>query len=152
SLVCPQGAALNSNSGSREISAPSRPLASVALFRQLRPAVPGKRFDLLTVPVIGPFLRAQPARRFMQLVLFIFAVAVILAGLFGPQVSPMNLAGILPWTYWRVFVVIVLLAAGNFFCMACPFMFFRELGKRLGLRQRLWPRALRSKWFGIALL
>jgi polyferredoxin len=36
--------------------------------------------------------------------------------------------------------------------MACPFMLFRELGRRLGLRQRSWPQALRSKWFGVALL
>jgi hypothetical protein len=35
--------------------------------------------------------------------------------------------------------------------MACPFMLFRELGRRLGLRQRSWPRALRSKWFAVAL-
>ena len=63
----------------------------------------------------------------------------------------MNLAGILPWTYWRAFVVVALLAAGNFFCMACPFT-LREIGARVGLRQRSWPRALRSKWFALALL
>jgi cytochrome c oxidase assembly factor CtaG/polyferredoxin len=109
-------------------------------------------FDLLRVPIIGPFLRAQSGRRFMQAVLFIAAVVVIVDGLFGPQVSSMNLAGVLPWTYGRAFAIIALLAAGNFFCMACPFMFFRELGRRFGLRQRPWPQALRSKWFAIALL
>ena len=88
----------------------------------------------------------------MQAVLFITAIAVIVDGLFGPQVSSMNLAGVLPWTYWRAFVIIGLLAAGNFFCMACPFMLFRELGRRLGFRQRSWPQALRSKWFAVALL
>ncbi len=111
-----------------------------------------KGFDLLSVPMLGPFLRAQSGRRFMQATLFITAIAVIVDGLFGPQVSSMNLAGVLPWTYWRTFVVIALLAAGNLFCMACPFMLFRELGRRLGLRQRSWPHVLRSKWFGIALL
>ena len=84
--------------------------------------------------------------------LFIGAIAVIVDGLFGPQVSSANLAGVLPWTYWRVFVIIALLAAGNFFCMACPFMLVRDLGRRLGVRQRSWPRALRSKWLSIALL
>jgi len=117
-----------------------------------RPVAPKNRFDLLMVPVIGPFLRAQSGRRFMQAVLFIAAIAVIIDGLFGPQVSSMNLAGVLPWTYWRAFAIIALLAAGNFFCMACPFMLFRELGRRLGLRQRPWPQALRSKWFAITLL
>jgi ferredoxin len=64
----------------------------------------------------------------------------------------MNLAGVLPWTFWRAWVILALLAAGNFFCMACPFMLFRDLGRRLGLRQRSWPAALRSKWFAVALL
>ncbi len=88
----------------------------------------------------------------MQAVLLALALAVIVDGLLGPQISSANLAGVLPWTYWRAFVVIALLAAGNFFCMACPFMLFRELGRRLGLRQRSWPRALRSKWFSVVLL
>jgi ferredoxin len=113
---------------------------------------PKKRFDLLMVPVVGPFLRAQSGRRFMQAVLFVAAIAVIIDGLFGPQISSMNLAGVLPWTYWRAFAIVALLAAGNFFCMACPFTFFRDLGRRLGLRQRPWPQALRSKWLAVALL
>jgi polyferredoxin len=108
--------------------------------------------DLLSLPWIGRFLRAASARRLMQGVLLLIALAVIADGLLGPQVSSANLAGVLPWTYWRAFVVIALLAAGNFFCMACPFSLFRELGRRLGLRQRPWPRALRSKWFALGLL
>jgi cytochrome c oxidase assembly factor CtaG len=109
-------------------------------------------FDLLSVPLIGSFLRAQSGRRLLQTMMFIIAIAVIADGLFGPQVSSANLAGVLPWTYWRVFVVIALLAAGNFFCMACPFTLVRDLGRRLGVRQRPWPRALRSKWLAIGLL
>src|SRR5262249_35420669 len=110
------------------------------------------RFDLLLVPWIGLFLRTRFARRLMQGVLLVLALAVIADGLFGPQFSSANLAGVLPWTYWRVFIVIALLTAGNFFCMACPFTLFRDLGRRLGLRQRPWPRTLRSKWFALALL
>ncbi|HTA30519.1 MAG TPA: cytochrome c oxidase assembly protein, partial [Candidatus Cybelea sp.] len=117
-----------------------------------RPVAVKNRFDLLMLPVIGPFLRAQSGRRFMQAILLMAAIAVILDGLFGPQVSSMNLAGVLPWTYWRALAIIALLGAGNLFCMACPFMLFRELGRRLGLRQRSWPQALRSKWFAVALL
>lgn len=141
-------------------------LLSLALSSRRRrgnvqtPAPPLKRgvnetrraFDLLSVPLIGPFLRAQSGRRFLQVMMLIIAVAVILDGLFGPQVSPANLAGVLPWTYWRMFVLIALLAAGNFFCMACPFTLVRDLGRRLGLRQRRWPRALRSKWLALGLL
>ena len=141
-------------------------LSSVASVRKLfsypMPASPSllKRgvsethhaFDLLSVPLIGSFLRAQSGRRLLQTLMFIIAIAVIADGLFGPQVSSANLAGVLPWTYWRVFAVVALLAAGNFFCMACPFTLVRGLGRRLGLRQRPWPRALRSKWLAIGLL
>jgi cytochrome c oxidase assembly factor CtaG len=110
------------------------------------------RFDLLSVPLLGPFLRAQAGRRLLQTLMFIIAIAVIADGLFGPQVSSANLAGVMPWTYWRVLVIVALLAAGNFFCLACPFTLFRELGRLLGVRQRPWPRRLRSKWLAIALL
>jgi ferredoxin len=79
-------------------------------------------------------------------------VAVIVDGFTGPQIAPMNLAGILPWTYWRGFAVIALLAAGNLFCMACPFTFVRELGRRMLPGRLHWPKALRSKWLAIALL
>ena len=128
-------------------ASPARVRARLPVARTSR-----RRFDLLTVPVIGPFLRAQSGRRFLQSVLLIVAIAVIVDGLFGTQVSSLNLAGVLPWTYWRAFAIIALLAAGNLFCMACPFMLFRELGRRLGLPQRSWPQALRSKWFAVALL
>ena len=109
-------------------------------------------FDLLAVPVLGNFLRSRLARRTMQIAMLLLAIAVIIDGVRGPQSSSVNLAGLLPWTYWRAFAVVALLAAGNFFCMACPFTLARDLGLRAGWRQRPWPRALRSKWFALALL
>ena len=109
-------------------------------------------FDLLTVPVLGSFLRSRLSRRTMQIAMLLLALGVILDGVRGPQSSSVNLAGVLPWTYWRAFVVVALLAAGNFFCMACPFTLPRELGSRARWRQRPWPRALRSKWFALTLL
>jgi len=110
------------------------------------------RFDLLTVPVLGNFLRSRLIRRTMQIAMLLLAIAVIVDGVRGPQSSSVNLAGVLPWTYWRAFAVVALLAAGNFFCMACPFTLARDLGLRVGWRQRPWPRALRSKWFALVLL
>jgi ferredoxin len=109
-------------------------------------------FDLLTVPVLGNFLRSRLARRTIQIVMLLLAIAVVVDGVRGPQSSSVNLAGVLPWTYWRAFAVVALLAAGNFFCMACPFTLARDLGLRAGWRQRPWPRALRSKWFALVLL
>jgi cytochrome c oxidase assembly factor CtaG len=140
--------------GERLVRPQTPGLTRLKVSRQPHPlsSAATRRFDLLSVPLVGLFLRAQSGRRLLQAMMLVLSIAVIVDGIFGPQVSSANLAGVLPWTYWRVFVVIALLAAGNFFCMACPFTLFREIGRRLGLRQRVWPRALRSKWLGIALL
>ncbi|MEO8350144.1 MAG: cytochrome c oxidase assembly protein [Chthoniobacteraceae bacterium] len=109
-------------------------------------------FDVLAVPFVGRFLRSSSGRRFMQAALLVVALAVMVDGWFGSPVSATNLAGVLPWIYWRGLTIFALLVAGNLFCMACPFMLPRELGRRLGWATRSWPRALRSKWLAIALL
>ena len=62
--------------------------------------------------------------------MFLAAMVIVVDGLFGSQIAPMNLAGVLPWTHWRGLSLIVLLAIGNVFCMACPFNFVRDLGRR----------------------
>ena len=102
--------------------------------------------------MVGAFLRARWGRRVLQGTLLALAIAVIADGFFGDQMAAMNLAGVLPWTYWRFFVIVGVLAVGNVFCMACPFMLPRELGRRLGLATRNWPRPLRSKWLAVILL
>lgn len=123
------------------------PVAKVsAVPRVLRP------FDLLRVPLIGRLMRGRFFRPSLQAAMFLLAVAVMADGLFGPQVSTMNLAGVLPWTHWRGLTVIALLAAGNLFCMVCPFTFFRDIGRRVLPGGWRWPRALRSKWLAAGLL
>ncbi|MEI9975836.1 MAG: 4Fe-4S binding protein [Ignavibacteriota bacterium] len=64
----------------------------------------------------------------------------------------MNLAGVLPWTYWRGLSVIGLLLVGNLFCMACPFTLPRDLARKIVTPRYRWPRRLRSKWIAVALL
>jgi len=108
--------------------------------------------DLLRTPIIGGALKSLTFRRCMQWIMLTGAAVVVLDGLLGPRMSPMNLAGILPWTHWRGFVVIALLVAGNAFCWTCPFMLPRELGKRLFNPTRRWPQGLRSKWIAAGLL
>ena len=88
----------------------------------------------------------------MQLPLVALAGVLILDGLRGPQVGPMNLAGVLPWIHWRGLLILSLLAAGNFFCMACPFLVPRTLARRWLPTGRSWPRWLRSKWLAVVLL
>lgn len=88
----------------------------------------------------------------MQFLLFGLAGLIVLDGLRGPQVSAMNLAGVLPWTHWRGLTVIALLVAGNFFCMACPFMLVRDAGRKLLPARWEWPTFLRSKWLAVGLI
>lgn len=116
------------------------------------PAPPRRRFDLLRAPVIGAAMRWKLFRPVLQSVMLAVAAVVVLDGLLGPQVSAVNLAGVLPWLHWSGFSAIALLAVGNLFCMACPFTFARDLGRKIFPSTREWPRALRSKWFAVALL
>jgi polyferredoxin len=88
----------------------------------------------------------------MQVPGLALAALVISDGLYGPQVSGMNLAGVLPWIHWRGFVILGLLALGNVFCMACPFLVPRTIARRWLPQGRAWPRWLRSKWLAAILL
>jgi cytochrome c oxidase assembly factor CtaG len=113
---------------------------------------PARPFDLLEVPVVGSLLRRPLSRRVAQAMLLVVAAAIVADGLLGPQMSPMNLAGVLPWTYWRGLTVVALLAAGNVFCFACPFTLPRALARRIAAPPFRWPERLRSKWIAIVLL
>jgi polyferredoxin len=64
----------------------------------------------------------------------------------------MNLAGVLPWIHWRGLLILGLLAYGNVFCLACPFLLPRTLARRFLPPGRTWPRWLRSKWLAVLLL
>jgi cytochrome c oxidase assembly factor CtaG len=126
------------------------PLVASSLTPDSRRLTPG--FDLLPVPLLGRFLKWRHARLAMQLPLLALAGVLILDGLRGPQVGPMNLAGVLPWIHWRGLLILSLLAAGNLFCMACPFLVPRTLARRWLPTGRSWPRWLRSKWLAVVLL
>ncbi len=120
---------------------PSKPKRSMSRRRSLRP---GTR--LIQV------LRAEIFRRSLQVILLAIALLVIADGFLGPQIGPMNLAGVLPWVHWRGLTVLALLFAGNFFCMSCPFMLVRDIGRRFFPASHAWPRVLRSKWISVALV
>jgi ferredoxin len=109
-------------------------------------------FDLLRVPLLGKLLTTKHARTLLQIPLFVISVAMILHGLFGPVWAPKNLATTFTWVHFRGALVLVLLFAGNFFCLACPFMLVRNLARKLFHPVRNWPRLLRNKWIAVALL
>ncbi|MDP7069896.1 MAG: cytochrome c oxidase assembly protein [Phycisphaerales bacterium] len=130
----------------------SLPIQGGTLGSGWTPKPSRRRSDLLRLPMLGSALKSLRVRRTVQWTLLAIAAAIVVDGLLGPTLSPMNLAGVLPWTHWRGFVVIALLVAGNAFCWACPFMIPRELGKWLFRPVRRWPRHLRSKWLAVSLL
>jgi len=76
---------------------------------------------------------------------------MVLHGLFGPTLAPKNLATTLTWLHFRGVLVLVLLGAGNFFCLACPFMLVRQLSRRVFRPWLNWPRRLRNKWLSVGL-
>ncbi len=113
-----------------------------------------RALDLLRVALLGRVLRWSWTRRIVQSLVLLAAIAVIVDGLGGPQIAPMNLAGVVPWIHWRGLVVIGLLIAGNVFCYGCPFTLPRTIARKLfgGLAQFDWPKRLRTKWLAVALL
>jgi hypothetical protein len=96
-------------------------------------------------------LKQRHARTLFQIPLFVISAAMIVHGLFGPQLAPKNLATTFTWVHFRGALVLVLLFAGNFFCFACPFMLVRNFVRKFVRPVRNWPRALRNKWLSIGL-
>ncbi len=115
------------------------------------PAARPASFDLLRVPALGKFLRWRYSRIALQVPLLLIAGVMIAHAFWGPQLAPKNLAALLTWVHFRGLVVVVILLAGNLFCMACPFMLPRELARRIGRPRWRWPRALHNKWPAIVL-
>jgi len=106
-------------------------------------------FDLLSLPIVGRWLKWRWGRLSLQIPFFIIAILVMYDGFTGPQIAPQNLATVAPWVHYRGIIVIALLLVGNLFCMGCPFTVPRTLAKRLALRGRRFPRFLRNKWVAI---
>ena len=113
-------------------------IVTSSLASDRRPAKSG--FDLLRLPPLGRFLKWRHARLCLQVPLLLLAGLIVYDGFRGPPIGAMNLAGVLPWIHWRGLVVAGLLAAGNVFCMACPFTVPRTLARRWLPQGRSWPR------------
>jgi ferredoxin len=112
---------------------------------------PSDSVDVLKWPILRPLLKWRHARAVFQIPVLLVSVVIILHGLVGPALSPKNLATTLTWVHFRGVLVFVLLCAGNFFCMACPFVLVRDLARRLHQPRLNWPRRLRTKWLSIGL-
>ncbi len=113
--------------------------------------MPDAAFDLMRIPGLGRLFAWKYARPLVQTPVLIVSVLMILHGLFGPTLAPKNLATTLSWLHFRGVLVLVLLCAGNFFCMACPFMLVRNAARKIFTPRFDWPRILRNKWISVAL-
>jgi cytochrome c oxidase assembly factor CtaG/ferredoxin len=109
-------------------------------------------FDLLHLPLVGELLRSRYGRIALQTLSLLMMSLVIVDGLSGTPLSSMNLAGLMTWNVIRPIGLIVLLFAGNLFCMACPFTLPRELARALGIARLQWPRWMRRKWIAFGLM
>lgn len=109
------------------------------------------RLDLLDTPLLGAFLKKRYARPVLQLVLFALAVVMIAHGFLGPKLAPRNLATLVTWVHYRGILILVLVVAGNLFCMGCPFMLPRNAARRFLAPRFQWPHQLRNKWVAVAL-
>ncbi|MGB7751204.1 MAG: hypothetical protein WCF88_06595 [Candidatus Acidiferrales bacterium] len=108
-------------------------------------------FDLMKVPGLRRLFHWRHLRTVLQIPLLIVSVAMILDGLLGPSLAPKNLATTLSWVHFRGALVLVLLCAGNFFCLACPFMLVRNVARRIFHPRLNWPQKLRNKWLSVGL-
>ncbi|MFI4876850.1 MAG: cytochrome c oxidase assembly protein, partial [Blastopirellula sp. JB062] len=124
----------------RRAHAPARAIAT----RSPQPA--GSQVSYWTL-----LLQHRGVRLTLRWTMFALAAVIVVDGLFGPQISALNLAGVAPWIHWRAILVISLVVGGNFFCAICPFTALRELTKRFNPRWS-FPKALQNKWPAIALL
>lgn len=105
----------------------------------------------MQVPGLRRLFHWRHLRTVLQIPLLIVSVAMILDGLLGPSLAPKNLATTLSWVHFRGALVLVLLCAGNFFCLACPFMLVRNMTRRFFHPRWSWPRKLRNKWLAVGL-
>src|ERR1700691_2750061 len=105
----------------------------------------------MRVPGLRHLFRWRHLRTVLQVPLLIVSVAMILDGLLGPTLAPKNFATTLSWVHFRGALVLVLLCAGNFFCLACPFMMVRDFARRFLKPVLNWPRRLRNKWLSVGL-
>jgi cytochrome c oxidase assembly factor CtaG/ferredoxin len=122
----------------RQLPPARRPAPALVQLTASRPAILRWRVPLL--------------RRIAQGIMLVLAIAVMWDGFTGTQVAPLNLAGVLPWVYWRALSVLALLFVGNLFCMVCPFTFVRDMARRFTPPGAQWPRQLRSKWLPFTLI
>lgn len=119
---------------------------------QKRSAEQTGRFDLLRLPIAGYLLRKGIGRPLMQCGTTLLLVLIVWHGWRGTPLSFLNLSGTFVWSVLRPVGLLLLIVAGNVFCMACPYTLPRQWMRRLLPGFVAWPHWLRNKWIPVGLL
>jgi len=109
--------------------------------------------DLLRFRPLERFVKWRYSRLVLQIPLLLVALLALYDGFYGRQLAPKNFATVSVWLHYRGFLVLAIAIVGNLFCAACPMLLVRgptRFVKRY-LPEFQWPRALRNKYFVIAL-
>jgi polyferredoxin/YHS domain-containing protein len=116
------------------------------------------RIDLLAFGRVRRFLAHAWTRPAMQAVVVALFGLIVVAGLFGNQDAPANLAPVLTWTIWWGGLVILVLYAGKAWCYVCPWdavagwaQALRPLWGSAAHEGKPWPAALRNVWPAVVL-
>ncbi|MBI2908370.1 MAG: cupredoxin domain-containing protein [Chloroflexi bacterium] len=115
------------------------------------------RPDLLSLPIIGPFLRWRGFQFALMLPLLALFVLALAAGFFGSAVGGVNFATIFVWlVWWSLLILLLVPLGGRLWCAVCPvpgpgewlqrLSFVRKREGRLLTFGLKWPSKLQGVW------
>lgn len=97
--------------------------------------------SLVRIPFFGPLIQRLVTNHWLllglKLLMVIFFLLVIIAGLFGTQVPERNFATVVTWNLWWSGLVFSILLFGSAWCAICPW----DAMAQWLVRRRLWRRA-----------
>jgi hypothetical protein len=99
-------------------------------------------FNLIQRPVMGSFIRGLNASIWplltIKILMVVFFLTVIIAGLIGTPIPERNFATLLTWNIWWAGLIFSIFFLGSAWCAVCP---WDAIATWL-VRRRLWKRAM----------
>jgi ferredoxin len=106
--------------------------------------------DLLTVPLLGAFLRWRHFNTLLLAPTLLFFAIVVGTGLFGEQTTD-NPAILLTWILWWPAVIFTFFLVGRIWCVICPFGYVGDVAQKMVTLGRTPPRLLKNMWWRLGL-
>ena len=105
------------------------------------------RMDLLSLPVLGRFLKWRWLQVVLEVPMLFLFILVIIVGVWGTQEPSESLATMGVWVYWWSLVIFTFFLLGRIWCFVCPLGAVGEWAhRRVGTLDRKWPRVLSNLW------